>query len=463
MSVKRSPKSATAAPPSACLLAASDNDCDVLTADPARYGRWVTTPRSSRSDRWARAVAATRWQRRYRGRLPSGVAPDRMRPVRLLQTTDLVVGQGHLQRPDGVFDVPDPGRPDDGCDHTRLVQQPGQRDSRRRQPAVGRHLLHGFHNRVIGLVVEPAGDLVGTRPCGLDRRPAGQQAPRQRAPRDQPDPEVQAERDHLPLLLPVGQVVVVLHRHETGPAMQPRGVLRLGELPRVHAGGADVAGLAGAHHVVQRLHGLLDRGARVEPVDLVQVHVVGTEPAQGAVDRAQDVLAGQPALVWARPHRREHLGGQHVVLALREQAGQQAPGNLLAHTAGVHVSGVEEHHALLGGLADNGLAGVLVEHPVAPRPVAVAHHAEADPRDLDPGGAQTRVLHQAASSWRSRWLITSVTPARMVTPYSASAISMVRFWWVMTISWLFSRSRSSSLSSRPRLTSSTPASTSSRM
>ena len=44
------------------------------------------------------------------------------------------------------------------------------------------------------------------------------------------------------------------------------------------------------------------------------------------------------------------------------------------------------------------------------------------------------------SSTPSRWLITSVIPLRMVTPYSASAISMVRFWWVMMISWLRSRS-----------------------
>ena len=44
---------------------------------------------------------------------------------------------------------------------------------------------------------------------------------------------------------------------------------------------------------------------------------------------------------------------------------------------------------------------------------------------------------------RSRWLMTADTPSpRMLTPYSASPISMVRFWWVMTTSWLFSLSSS---------------------
>jgi hypothetical protein len=38
---------------------------------------------------------------------------------------------------------------------------------------------------------------------------------------------------------------------------------------------------------------------------------------------------------------------------------------------------------------------------------------------------------------RSRWLITVETPSpRMVTPYNASPTSIVRFWWVITSSWL---------------------------
>ena len=46
----------------------------------------------------------------------------------------------------------------------------------------------------------------------------------------------------------------------------------------------------------------------------------------------------------------------------------------------------------------------------------------------------------------SFWLTTAVTPSeRIVMPYSASAISIVRFWWVMTMSWLLSRSSSKSV------------------
>src|ERR1700712_1412646 len=54
-----------------------------------------------------------------------------------------------------------------------------------------------------------------------------------------------------------------------------------------------------------------------------------------------------------------------------------------------------------------------------------------------------RTGRQAGSASRSRWLITAETPSpRMVTPYSASPTSMVRFWWVITSSWEFSRSSS---------------------
>ena len=132
-------------------------------------------------------------------------------------------------------------------------------------------------------------------------RAPGQPTPRERAPRDHPDALVEAERVHLPLLLAVDQVVVVLHGREAGPAAEVGDVLGLRELPGVHARRPDVARLPRPHDVVQRLHRLLDRGVRVPAVDLVEVDVVGAQPPQRRVDRGQDVLAGQAAVVRARP------------------------------------------------------------------------------------------------------------------------------------------------------------------
>ena len=66
----------------------------------------------------------------------------------------------------------------------------------------------------------------------------GQAAAGQRAPRDDADALVDAQRQHLPLLLAVEQVVVVLHGDEPGPAVALGDVLRLGELPGPHRRGA---------------------------------------------------------------------------------------------------------------------------------------------------------------------------------------------------------------------------------
>jgi hypothetical protein len=79
------------------------------------------------------------------------------------------------------------------------------------------------------------------------------------------------QAEHLALLLPRQQVVLILHGHEGRPAVAVGRVLHGGELPGPHRGGAEVADLAGLDEVVQGFHGLLDRGLRVEAVDLVEV------------------------------------------------------------------------------------------------------------------------------------------------------------------------------------------------
>ena len=132
----------------------------------------------------------------------------------------------------------------------------------------------------------------------------GEQAARERAPRDHADALVDALRDHLPLLLAVDEVVVVLHRDEARPAVRVGDALRLRELPRVHAARADVARLAGAHDVVQRLHRLLDRRPVVPAVDLVEVDVVEAEPARATRRSRRGCACGRgrapfsPGIVW---------------------------------------------------------------------------------------------------------------------------------------------------------------------
>ena len=92
----------------------------------------------------------------------------------------------------------------------------------RRHAAPLGHLGDGVDDPLVVGVVERLAELVGLAARRRRVPRPGEAAARQRAPRDHADAEVLAERQHLALLLPVQQVVVVLHRDERRPARWPR-------------------------------------------------------------------------------------------------------------------------------------------------------------------------------------------------------------------------------------------------
>ncbi len=77
--------------------------------------------------------------------------------------------------------------------------------------------------------------------------------------------------------------------------------------------------------------------------------------------------------------------------------------------------------------------------------VSAGPHGAAATRQV-PGSARGkpfrgRAARHAGSRSLRRWLTTAVTPSpRILTPYSASATSIVRLWCVTTISWELSLS-----------------------
>jgi hypothetical protein len=125
-----------------------------------------------------------------------------------------------------------------------MAAQPGERHLGPRDTPVRGHLA----DRVDDLVVAGGGGrgvehvrvtAVGGGPAGGGGVPgAGEATAGERAPDHRADALVGAERQHLALLLAGQQVVVVLHRHEAGPAVLPLEVQRLGEFegPRSGAG-----------------------------------------------------------------------------------------------------------------------------------------------------------------------------------------------------------------------------------
>src|ERR1700674_3260813 len=325
-------------------------------------------------------------------------AQQRVGPVGLGQGREVAVVEAERQGRHRVFEVLEPGSADDGGGDGRLMQQPGEGDLGGTDAEAAGHRddpLHDVEVRI--LVVQPLGVVVAVRAAGLAQALAaaaiaGQEAAGEGTPWDDPESLLAAERQHLPLLLAIDQVVVVLHGDEAGPTMPVGEIERLGELPGVHARGAEVAGLACPHHVMERFQRLLDRRRGVPAMDLVEVDVVGAEAAQRAVDGVEDVFARQPAVIRTLAHRKEDLGGDDHLVALGEVA-ERPPQHLLAGAARVHVGGVEEVHAHLERPADERPALLFRQHPVAPLAAAIAHATEAETGDLESGTTQVDVVH----------------------------------------------------------------------
>ena len=151
-------------------------------------------------------------------------------------------------------------------------------------------------------------------------------------------------------------------------------------------GDADVERLAGPDDVRERLHRLLERRLVVVAVRLVQVDVVELQPAQRGVDALADVLAREPDLVGALPHRPVDLGED-----LEPGAGltlQRPSEDLLGATACVDVGGVERRDAAVESRVHAGLRGVLLDLAAVGDPVAVGQLA-----DLEPTATEKAVIH----------------------------------------------------------------------
>ena len=282
-----------------------------------------------------------------------------------------------------------------------LVEHPRERDLGHRRPLVVRDLLDAFVDllatvRRVGVF---SGVLVGLPTRGGVELlvGAGEVAPRERAPRDHPDVLLLAERQHLALLLAVGEAVVVLHRREPFEVQRIAGVEGLRELVGPHRRAADVAHLIPADGVVERLQGLLDRRVVVPPMGLIEVDGIYPEPVEGVLEFLLDGLPGEPLCVGVVVvHRIEDLGGEHqpVAVVARERVADDA----LGLAPGVHVRRVEEVDPEVHRFVDDLLAFVLVEHPLAPVRTPEAHTAETDPAHAHSRVAERRILHAPAST-----------------------------------------------------------------
>jgi hypothetical protein len=136
-----------------------------------------------------------------------------------------------------------------------------------------------------GVLTEPGRALGSLLPGVL----AGQPAPAERTPREQPEPVLLAGRDDLQLGLADQQAVRGLQGDRHGQVVALGQVDRLLHLPAGEVRQAGVADLPRRDGVVEEPQRLLQRRVRVPGVQLVEVDVLDPEPAQRRVECSAEV------------------------------------------------------------------------------------------------------------------------------------------------------------------------------
>lgn len=86
-------------------------------------------------------------------------------------------------------------------------------------------------------------------------------------------------------------------------------------MPAGEVAAADIGDFAVADECLHRLPDLVPRCEAIDMMHLVEVDVIGLEPAQARLTRATNVISGQAPVIWPGVHRLIDLGREHDPLA----------------------------------------------------------------------------------------------------------------------------------------------------
>jgi hypothetical protein len=191
------------------------------------------------------------------------------------------------------------------------------------------------------------------------------------------------------------QVVFRLQRLVARQTVLGARVQRRSKTLRREVGGPDRPHLARLDQRAIGFQRLLDRRIRIVAVRLVEVDIVGAEPAQRLVGCAQDVGFAETLL--ARRHLRADLGGNDHVGSLAAPLqpvaddGLRFPAMMARRPFGIDVGGVDEIEARVDEAVEQPEAHLLVRRP--------AEHvaAEAERRDEQFRFSESALLHSRTS------------------------------------------------------------------
>lgn len=92
-----------------------------------------------------------------------------------------------------------------------------------------------------------------------------------------------------------GDIVIALIDAEFLQPKALRDPQRLRQLPGRVVGDPDIANFPGADQRIQRAQGILQRGARIEPVKVIDIDIIGLQPLQAGLDGIDDMVARRPS------------------------------------------------------------------------------------------------------------------------------------------------------------------------
>jgi len=323
------------------------------------------------------------------------VSHDRVRLVWLLQGLNILVGQLDLEGVDHFCEVFQLRSADNGGGD--LLRAPSKCDLGHLDSFLVGEFINTFDNGLAGIIgfILTSPGIRFSSSCAL-LPGAGKHTPGEGAPRDTTNTKVIDEGEHLAFFLSVEQAMVVLHGDERSEVVENSIVLHSVELPSEAAAHSNVASMSSLDYIVQSMHRFLDRGVRVKPVTLKNIHVVNLKAFEAGLYRIEDVLARKTVAVDVTfririlnvnlgqifSNRVENLGQNDNLLSGNLELLEGLPEDDLGLAVGVYISSIEGVDPSVECELDVLDTLFFTQHPILPLRSPIAHASKDDFADF---------------------------------------------------------------------------------
>ena len=155
--------------------------------------------------------------------------------------------------------------------------------------------------------------------------------------------------------------------------------------------GAQIADLAGTHHIVERVQRLFKRCVVVEAVEPGRGRYSRAKTTQAGIHSLEDVLPRQTAIIRIVGHRIVELGGQHQFVA--GAIGQCPADDFLTGASRIHVRRVEKIDSESNGPVYDRIRTFPIKHPGRPIRRTKGHATKCQLRHFEARSTEIDIIH----------------------------------------------------------------------